>query len=125
MDLTDPMESYRYECTSANFDMLARAISDLFPEQTRFIEEVGDTPSLSVQWVAMRFGPSATRMTLQISFAPDALTRYAAMPPLARSRSVMVLRAYIEAALGSLEERYANGEIPPRVIALELSDEFA
>jgi hypothetical protein len=42
-----------------------------------------------------------------------------------RSRSFAVLRAYVEAALGSLEEQYANGEAVPREVDIELGDEFA
>lgn len=42
-----------------------------------------------------------------------------------RARSHAVLRAYVEATLGSLEERHAAGETVPRETTLELGDEFA
>lgn len=121
------MEAYRYECASPEIEELARVISDLFPEQTLFAERAADEGAceLSVQWVAMRFGPSARRMTLAVRFAPPALARYRALPPRARGRSFAVLRAYVEAALGSLEEQYANGEAVPREVPIELADEFA
>jgi len=32
------MEAYQYVCTSPDMEELARVISDLFPEQTQFIE---------------------------------------------------------------------------------------
>jgi hypothetical protein len=80
---------------------------------------------LTVQWVAMRFGATARRITMSIVVAPPALARYRAMPARARARSFAVLRAYVEAALGSLEEQYANGEAVPREVTIELADEFA
>jgi len=121
------MEAYQYECASADFEELARVISDLFPEQTRFAEQPADdgTPSLSVQGVAMRFGAAARRITMEVRFVPAALARYRAMPPRARGRSFAVLRAYVEATLGSLEEQHAKGEAVPREVTIELGDEFA
>lgn len=124
----DPtMEIYRFECQSADIEALAQVVSDLFPEQTVFSERVGDdgTPTLAVQWVAMRFGSTARRMTLTVRFAAPAFARYRALPPRARARSYAVLRAYVEAALGSLEEQYAAGEAVPREVEIDLSDEFA
>jgi hypothetical protein len=102
-------------------------ISDLFPDQTHFGERAAEDGAtlLSVQWVAMRFGSTARRMTLDVRFAPLALARYRALPPRARGRSFAVLRAFVEAALGSLEEQYANGEAVPREVTIELADEFA
>jgi hypothetical protein len=47
------------------------------------------------------------------------------MPARLRGRSFAVLRAYVEASLGSLEEQYANGEPVPRDVIVELDDEFA
>ena len=47
------------------------------------------------------------------------------MPAQARARSFAVLRAYVEAALGSLEEQHANGQAVPRELDIELGDEFA
>ncbi|WP_206952261.1 DUF3022 domain-containing protein [Trinickia acidisoli] len=121
------MELYRFECASADIEALARAVSDLFPEQTVFAERVGDdgTPYLAVQWVAMRFGPTARRMTLTIVFAASALARFRALPPRMQARSYAVLRAYVEAELGSLEEQYAAGEAVPREVTIDLGDEFA
>lgn len=121
------MEHYRYEFASAELEALARVISDLFPEQTAFAERAADdgATQLIVQWVAMRFGATARRMTLTVRFAPDALARYLALPARARARSFAVLRAFVEAALGSLEEEYAAGKEVPREMTIELADEFA
>ena len=121
------METYRYEFANAQLEMLARVISDLFPEQTLFCDRPADdaTPGLVVQWIAMRFGPTARRMTLIVRFGAPAYARYTALPARARARSFAVLRAYVEAALGSLEEQYANGEAVPREVDIELGDEFA
>ena len=80
------MELYRFECPSADMAALAQVVSDLFPEQTVFLERAGEngTPYLDVQWVAMRFGSSARRMTLTIKIAAPAWARYRAMPLRAR-----------------------------------------
>jgi len=121
------MEAYRYECANAHWEALARVISDLFPEQTVFSDRPAEngTPGLAVQWVAMRFGATARRMTLTVHLSAPAYARYVALPARMRSRSFAVLRAYVEAALGSLEEQYANGEPVPREVDIELGDEFA
>jgi Protein of unknown function (DUF3022) len=121
------MEPYRYEFADGELEALARVVSDLFPEQTLFAQRSAEDGSseLTVQWVAMRFGPSARRMTLTIRFAPPALARYRAMPPRMRARSFAVLRAFVEAALGSLEEQYADGAATPRELTIDLGDEFA
>ena len=121
------MELYRFECPSADIEALAQVVSDLFPEQTVFVERAGDdgTPYFDVQWAAMRFGSTARRMTFTVRVAAPAFARYRALPLRARARSYAVLRAYIEAALGSLEEQYAAGEAVPREVTIELGDEFA
>jgi hypothetical protein len=121
------MEAYQYECASAEFEELARVISDLFPEQTRFVQQPASdpVPLLTVHWVAMRFGSAARRIAMHIRIAPDAYARYRALPPRARARSFAVLHAYVEASIGSLEERYASGEAVPREVDVELGDEFA
>lgn len=121
------MEPYRFECQSADVETLARVVSDLFPEQTVFAERTGEagTPELSIQWVAMRFGATARRMTLVVDFPAPVFARYRALPPRLRARSYAVLRAYVEAALGSLEEQYAAGEAVPREVRIEPGDEFA
>jgi hypothetical protein len=121
------MEAYLYECASPDFEELARVIADLFPEQTRFAEQSADNgaPQLTVHWVAMRFGATARRMTMTIAIAPDALARYRALPPRLRARSFAVLRAYVEATLGSLEEQHAKGESVAREVEVALGDEFA
>ncbi|HEY1609497.1 MAG TPA: DUF3022 domain-containing protein [Paraburkholderia sp.] len=121
------MEDYLYECASAEFEELARVVADLFPEQTRFAEQPAEdgTPQLTVHWVAMRFGATARRMTMTIAIAPAALARYRALPPRLRGRSFAVLRAYVEATLGSLEEQHARGEGVPREVELALDEEFA
>jgi hypothetical protein len=121
------MESYLFECPSPDFEELARVIADLFPEQTRFAEQPAESgvPLLTVHWVAMRFGSAARRMTLTIAIAPAALGRYRALPARLRGRSFAVLRAYVEALIGSLEEQHAKGESVPREVTLELDEEFA
>jgi hypothetical protein len=121
------MEAYQYDCASPDFEELARVISDLFPEQTQFAERPADdgTPVLTVIWVAMRFGSTARRLTMSVVITPAALARYRATPPRLRGRSFAVLRAYVEATLGSLEEMYANGETVPREVTVDLGDEFA
>jgi hypothetical protein len=62
-------------------------------------------------------------MTVEIT--PAALARYRALPARLRGRSFAVLRAYVEASIGSLEEQYANGEAVPREVTVDLGDEFA
>ena len=121
------METYLFECPSPDFEELARVIADLFPEQTRFAEQPAENgaPLLTVHWVAMRFGTAARRMTLTIAIAPAALQRYRALPARLRGRSFAVLRAYVEALIGSLEEQHAKGESVPREVTLELDEEFA
>lgn len=121
------MQDYLYECASPDFEELARVIADLFPEQTRFAEQADESgkPVLTAHWVAMRFGSAARRMTLTVSIAPAALARYRALPARLRSRSFAVLRAYVEATLGSLEEQHAKGEAIERDIVIELDEEFA
>lgn len=51
-------EAYQYDCANPEFEELARVISDLFPEQTQFIQRAAEdgTPTLAIHWVAMRFG---------------------------------------------------------------------
>ena len=121
------MELYRFECPNADIEALAQVVSDLFPEQTVFVQRAREdgTPYLDVQWGAMRFGSTARRMTLSVHIAAPALARYRALPLRMRARSYAVLRAYVEAALGSLEEQYAAGEAVPREVTIELGDEFA
>ncbi|KNH07097.1 hypothetical protein BRCH_01080 [Candidatus Burkholderia brachyanthoides] len=121
------MDEYQYDCPSQDIDMLAHVICDLFPDQTRFVErkdEEGRT-SLMVHYVAMRMGTTARRIAIEIRFAPDALARYRAMPARLHARSYAVLRAYVEATLGSLEEMHANGETVPREIEIDVGDDFA
>jgi len=121
------MEAYQYDCASPEFEELARVISDLFPEQTQFIQrETEDgTPTLAIHWVAMRFGATARRIVMTVEIAPAALARYRALPARLRGRSFAVLRAYVEAMLGSLEEEHAAGKTVPREVSVELGDEFA
>lgn len=120
------MEDYLVECPSAEFDALARVICELFPEQTRFVECSDERGRfLSVHWLAMRFGATPKRMTLDIRIEPAALARYLAMKPMQRARSHAVLHAYVDAMLGSLEERHAGGEAVPRDAEIELDDAFA
>jgi hypothetical protein len=121
------MEAYQYDCANPEFEELARVISDLFPEQTQFIQRAAEdgTSMLAIHWVAMRFGATARRIVMSVAIAPAALARYRAMPARLRGRSFAVLRAYVEASLGSLEEQYANGEPVPREVVVELGDEFA
>ncbi|MDR5738305.1 MULTISPECIES: DUF3022 domain-containing protein [unclassified Caballeronia] len=121
------MDDYQYDCPSADIDMLAHVISDLFPEQTQFAERIDDTgrTSLMIHYVAMRFGSTARRITIDVRFDPAALARYRAMPPRMHARSYAVLRAYVEATLGSLEETYANGEAVPREVDIDMGEDFA
>jgi hypothetical protein len=121
------MEAYQYDCASPDFEELARVISDLFPEQTQFSERAADdgTPMLIVHWVAMRFGAAARRITLSVVMTPAVLGRYRALPARQRGRSFAVLRAYVEATIGSLEEQYANGEAVAREVTVELDEQFA
>jgi Protein of unknown function (DUF3022) len=120
------MEPYRYEFADAELEALARVISDLFPEQTLFAQRSNDDAAeLVVQWMAMRFGSTARRMTLTVRFAPPAFARFRALASRMRARSFAVLRAFVEAALGSLEEQYASGDAVPREMTIELGDEFA
>ncbi|WP_144112392.1 DUF3022 domain-containing protein [Paraburkholderia sp. BCC1886] len=121
------MEDYQYDCAHAEIEELARVVSDLFPEQTQFIERAAEdgTPTLAIHWVAMRFGSTARRIVMTVVIAPAALARYRALPARLRGRSFAVLRAYVEAAIGSLEEQYANGETVPRDVTVDLGDEFA
>jgi len=92
-------DEYQYECPSADIELLARVVSDLFPEQTQFAERPGDDGQLSlvIHYVAMRFGATARRIAIDIRFDPAALARYRAMPPRLHARSYAVLRAYVEA----------------------------
>jgi hypothetical protein len=121
------MDDYQYDCPSADIDMLAHVICDLFPEQTQFAERQDDEgrTSLVIHYVAMRFGARARRITIDVRFDPAALARYRAMPPPMHARSYAVLRAYVEATLGSLEEQYANGEAVPREVELDMGEDFA
>ncbi len=120
------MDGYDYACVDAEWEQLAHVICDLFPEQTRFVEQQRtDGPILSVQWLAMRFGAAPRRMVLEVRITRAALVRYQAAAPLPRARSHAVLRAYVEAALGSLEEQYARGDTLPREVEVELGDVFA
>jgi len=121
------MENYLFECSDPDGEALARAIADLFPEQTRFTCQITDAGALQldVHWVAMRFEATARRMTMTFAIAPIALARYRALPARLRTRSFAVLRAYAEAALGSLEEQYAKGEHIEREIVIDPGEEFA
>lgn len=120
-------EAYQYDCADPQFEELARVISDLFPEQTQFIQRPVDDgpPTLAIHWVAMRFGATARRIVMSVVVTPAAFARYRALPPRMRGRSFAVLRAFVEASIGSLEEQYANGETVPRDVTVDLGDEFA
>ena len=120
-------DEYQYDCPSADIELLARVVSDLFPEQTQFSERPGDDGRLSlvIHYVAMRFGATARRIAIDIRFDPAALARYRAMPQRQHARSYAVLRAYVEATLGSLEEMYAGGETVPRTVEIDIGDDFA
>ena len=120
-------DEYQYDCASADIELLARVVSDLFPEQTQFSERPGDDGQLSlvIHYVAMRFGATARRIAIDVRFDPAALARYRAMPPRLHARSYAVLRAYVEATLGSLEEMYAAGETVPRTVEIDIGEDFA
>jgi hypothetical protein len=121
------MDDYQYDCPSADIDTLAHVITDLFPEQTQFAERIDDEgrTSLVVHYVAMRFGSGARRITIDVRFDPAALARYRATPVRMHARGYAVLRAYVEATLGSLEEAYANKETVPRSVEIEMGEDFA
>lgn len=120
-------DEYQYHCASPDIALLARVVSDLFPEQTQFTESIDDDnrTSLIIHYVAMRFGSSARRIAIDIHFEPAALARYRALPANLRDRSFAVLRAYVEATLGSLEEMYANGEAVPKTVEIDMAEDFA
>lgn len=119
------MDDYQYECASPEAAEMARVIADLFPEQTRFVERAPSqcTSSTCAAGASLRSTPR--RMLLEIRFAAPAWARYQALKPAARARSHAVLRVYVEAWLGSVEERHANGESVPREAQIELDQEFA
>jgi len=120
-------DEYQFHCASPDIGLLARVVSDLFPEQTQFTERIEDDgrTMLVIHYVAMRFGSAARRIAIEIRFDTAALARYRALPANMHDRSFAVLRAYVEATLGSLEEMYANGETVPRTIELDIAEEFA
>ena len=121
------MDDYQFDCPSADIDVLAHVVSDLFPEQTQFAERIGEDgrTSLVIHYVAMRFGSAAQRIAIDIRFDTAALARYRALPAAQHARSYAVLRAYVEATLGSLEEMYANGETVPRTVDIDMAEDFA
>ncbi|WP_070106690.1 DUF3022 domain-containing protein [Burkholderia plantarii] len=120
------MDDYHYDCASTEFNELAHVICDLFPEQTSFAERRDDAGRLlHVQWLGMRFGSTPRRMALDVRIEAAALARYLGMRPMQRARSHAVLRAYVEAFIGSLEERHAEGQAVEREAALTLGEEFA
>jgi len=121
------MEDYLFECPNPDAKELARTIADLFAAQTRFTGLITHEHALllNVNWVAMRMQSSAQRMSLTFAIAPAAFARYRALPATQRARSCAVLRAYADAALGSLEQRYAQGEHVGNSIVIALGDEFA
>ena len=47
-------EAYQYDCANPEFEELARVISDLFPEQTQFIQRAAEdgTPTLAISPVS-------------------------------------------------------------------------
>ncbi|GAB7537112.1 DUF3022 domain-containing protein [Burkholderia sp. 22PA0099] len=119
-------DDYHYDCASPEYEALAHVICDLFPEQTSFAERQDDAGRfLHVQWLGMRFGAAPKRMTLDLRIEPAAYARYLAMRPMQRARSHAVLRAYVEAFIGSLEERHADGQAVERDTTLALGEEFA
>ncbi len=120
-------DDYQYHCESADIALLARVVSDLFPEQTQFTERLDETGRtlLIIHYVAMRFGSSARRIAIEIRFDTAALARYRALPASQHARSYAVLRAYVEATLGSLEEMYANGETVPKTVEIDMAEDFA
>jgi hypothetical protein len=120
-------DDYQYHCESADIALLARVVSDLFPEQTQFTERLDETGRtlLIIHYVAMRFGSSARRIAIEIRFDTAALVRYRALPASQHARSYAVLRAYVEATLGSLEEMYANGETVPKTVEIDMAEDFA
>ena len=120
------MEDYQFECISPEVAELARVIADLFPEQTRFVERIDEGAHLlAVHWMGLRFSSAPRRMSLDIRLPAPVWARYGALAPMARARSHAVLRAYVEAWIGSLEERHAEGEAVERDTEFELDETFA
>ena len=121
------MDDYQYDCPSADIDMLAHVISDLFPEQTQFAERLDDEgrTSLVIHYIAMRFGSTARRISIDVRFDPAALARYRAMPVRLHARELCgaarVCRGDARLAGGSVCER---GGVP-RTVEIEMGEDFA
>jgi hypothetical protein len=106
---------------------LARIVSDLLPETAHFTDtqtEAGH-PVLRIDWTVSPFSRRHSKVMLDVVFVDSSLARYAAAPPNERARAEAVLRAYLEAVIGSMEEQYALGKEIEPVSEVELGREFA
>ncbi|WP_237576840.1 DUF3022 domain-containing protein [Mycetohabitans sp. B8] len=108
-------------------ERLARVISDLLPETAYFTDTQaeGGHPALRIDWTISPFSRRHSKVTLDVVFVDSSLARYAAAPPNERARAEAVLRAYVEAVIGSMEEQYALGKEIEPVSAIKLGREFA
>ncbi|PPB82888.1 MULTISPECIES: DUF3022 domain-containing protein [Mycetohabitans] len=106
---------------------LARVISDLLPETAHFTDTQteGGHPALRIDWTVSPFSRRHSKVTLDVVFVDSSLARYAAAPLNERARAEAVLRAYVEAVIGSMEEQYALGKETEPVSEVELGREFA
>lgn len=108
-------------------ERLARVVSDLLPETAHFTDacaEAGD-PALHIDWTISPFSRRQSKVAVDIVFVDSSLARYASVSPKEQARAEAVLRAYLEAVIGSMEEQYALGKAIEPLSVLELGREFA
>jgi hypothetical protein len=106
---------------------LARIVSDLLPETAHFTDtraESGD-PALHIDWTISPFSRRQSKVAVDIVFVDSSLARYTGAPPKEQARAEAVLRAYLEAVIGSMEEQYALGKEVEPLAVVELGREFA
>lgn len=106
---------------------LARVVSDLLPETAHFTDRRTESghPVLCIDWMISSFSRRHARVAVNVVFVDSSLARYAAAPLRERARAEAVLRAYLEAVIGSMEEQYALGKDIKPVSEIELGREFA
>jgi Protein of unknown function (DUF3022) len=108
-------------------ERLARIVSDLLPETAHFADlcvESGD-PALHIDWTISPFSRRQSKVAVDIVFIDSSLIRYAGALPKEQARAEAVLRAYLEAVIGSMEEQYALGKAIEPLAVVELGREFA
>lgn len=108
-------------------ECLARIVNDLLPETTRFTDTRTESgaPALRIDWTISPFSRRQAKVALELVFADGSLARYAASPSKEQARAEAILRAYVEAVIGSMEERYADGDDVEPVTIVELGRVFA